>query len=238
MLPGKKPGRKETRQALYCRDCGAQQAVSGQKAGDRRVPRLRIEGETDTVSGWGPNMATGAVLTDIPSGDVLLRGLPVQQRNEKLLSGLAVIDLPTGKLFGMFEFTAGCTETYDVQFLPGARNVSVLNLTDNAVRQALSAPDFSYGLRLENMVSDSSRFRSGITNPGWTNCIDISGSDAIDFGSTTTSAVAVHLGVTTTQVVNANLSLRKLQKVSGYKGVSSLLKHGPVPIIIMPSRSR
>ncbi len=173
MLPEKKTGRKETRQALYCRDCGGQQAVSGQKAGDRGVPRLRIEGETDTVSGWGPNMATGGVLTDIASGDVLLRGLPVQQRNEKLLGGLAVIDLPTGRLFGMFEFTAGCTETYDVQFLPRARNVSVLNLTDNAVRQALSAPDSSYWLRPENIVSDSSRFRCGITNPGWTNCNDI-----------------------------------------------------------------
>ena len=83
-------------------------------------------------------------------------GLPVQQRNEKLLSGLAVIDLPTGRLIGMFEFTAGCTETYDVQFLPGARNVNVLNLTDDAVRQAFTAPDFSYWLRPENMVSDSS----------------------------------------------------------------------------------
>jgi hypothetical protein len=79
-------------------------------------------------------------------------GLPVQQRHQNLLSGLAVIDLPTGQLVGMFEFTAGCTEIYDVQFLPGVRNVNVLNLTDNAVRQAFTAPEFSYWLRPENVV--------------------------------------------------------------------------------------
>lgn len=79
-------------------------------------------------------------------------GLPVQQKFESLLCGLAVVDLPTGKLVGTFEFTAGCTEIYDVQFLPGIRNANVLNLADNAVRQAVTAPDFSYWLRPENMI--------------------------------------------------------------------------------------
>jgi hypothetical protein len=63
-----------------------------------------------------------------------------------------VIDLPTGKLVGTFEFTAGCTEIYDVQYLPGVRNVNVLNQADNAVRQAFTAPDFSYWLRPENVM--------------------------------------------------------------------------------------
>lgn len=82
-------------------------------------------------------------------------GLPVQQRHRQLLSGLAVIDLPTGQVVGTFEFTAGCTEIYDVQFLPGARNVNVLNLTDDAVRQAFTAPEFSYWLRPESVIPDS-----------------------------------------------------------------------------------
>ena len=72
--------------------------------------------------------------------------LPVQQRLAQLLSGLTVVDLPTGKLVGTFEFIADCTEIYDVQFLPGMRRPNVLNPAD-ATRQAFTAPNFSYWLR-------------------------------------------------------------------------------------------
>ena len=179
-------------------------------------------GETNVVGGWRENKASGGLMIDVESGEVVLRGLsmphsprwhqgrlwllnsgagellcfdpadgsagavctlpaylrglcligryaviglcqirekhifgglPVQERHEKLLSGLAVVDLPTGNLVGTFEFTAGCTEIYDVQFIPGSRNVNVLNLADNAVRQGFTAPDFSYWLRPENVIA-------------------------------------------------------------------------------------
>ena len=84
-------------------------------------------------------------------------GLPVQQKSDPLLSGLAVIDLPTGNTVGIFEFTAGCTEIYDVQFLPGTRNGNILNSADEATRQAFTAPDFSYWLRPENVIVDEPR---------------------------------------------------------------------------------
>jgi uncharacterized protein (TIGR03032 family) len=74
-------------------------------------------------------------------------GLPVQQRHPKLLCGVAVIDLRTGKQTGLFEFTGGCQELYDVQFLPGVRRPTILNLEREAVRQAFTAPEFSYWLR-------------------------------------------------------------------------------------------
>jgi uncharacterized protein (TIGR03032 family) len=73
--------------------------------------------------------------------------LPVQQRYDKLLCGVAVVDLRTGNLIGMLEFTAGCQELYDVQFLPGVRQPMILNVQNEAVRQAVAAPDFSYWLR-------------------------------------------------------------------------------------------
>lgn len=73
--------------------------------------------------------------------------LPVQERHQKLLCGIAVVDLRSGALAGMLEFTAGCRELYDVQFLPGVRQPMILNVQNEAVRQAVAAPEFSYWLR-------------------------------------------------------------------------------------------
>jgi len=74
-------------------------------------------------------------------------GLPVQQRHARLLCGVAVIDLRTGKQAALLEFTSGCQELYDVQFLPGLRRPMILNLEREAARQAFTAPEFSYWLR-------------------------------------------------------------------------------------------
>ena len=74
-------------------------------------------------------------------------GLPIQQRYRELLCGLAVVDLRTGAQEGMFQFTVGCEELYDVQFLPGARRPMILNLQKPAAREAMTCPDASYWLR-------------------------------------------------------------------------------------------
>ena len=82
----------------------------------------------------------------------IVGGLPVQQRHPKLLCGVAVIDLRNGRQIAMFEFTSGCQELYDVQFLPGPRRPMILNLEREAARQAFTAPDFSYWLRPSSEV--------------------------------------------------------------------------------------
>jgi uncharacterized protein (TIGR03032 family) len=74
-------------------------------------------------------------------------GLPIQKQYEKLLCGVAVVDLRFGRLAGMFEFTSGCEELYDVQFLPGVCRPMILNLEKPAVRQAITNPDSSFWLR-------------------------------------------------------------------------------------------
>lgn len=74
-------------------------------------------------------------------------GLPVQERCEKLLCGVAVVDVRNGRQEGFFEFTAGCEELYDVQFLPGVRRPTILNLEKPAARQGMTNPDSSYWLR-------------------------------------------------------------------------------------------
>jgi len=82
-------------------------------------------------------------------------GLPIQQRYEKLLCGVAVIDLRTGAWIGMFEFTEGCEELYDVRFLPGVRRPMILNLEKPAVRSAITNPDSSFWLRASSEIREA-----------------------------------------------------------------------------------
>jgi uncharacterized protein (TIGR03032 family) len=74
-------------------------------------------------------------------------GLPVQQRGEPLRCGVAVVDLRSGTEQGFFEFTAGCEELYDVQFLPGVSRPMILNLLRPETQQAMTNPDSCYWLR-------------------------------------------------------------------------------------------
>ncbi len=82
-------------------------------------------------------------------------GLPVQQRTPRLICGVAVVEVRTGRQLGLFEFTEGCTELYDVRFLPGVRRPMILNAEKEATRQAVTAPEFSYWLRPGAVVMES-----------------------------------------------------------------------------------
>ncbi len=74
-------------------------------------------------------------------------GLPIQTQFDQLRCGVAVVDLRSGRMVGAFEFTAGCEELYDVQFLPGVHRPMILNLEKPVVRQAMVTPGPSYWLR-------------------------------------------------------------------------------------------
>jgi uncharacterized protein (TIGR03032 family) len=82
-------------------------------------------------------------------------GLPVQTRWEQLRCGLAVVDLRNGKEVGFFEFTEGCEEIYDVQFLPGLLRPMILNLEKPAARQAVINPESAFWLRPGNEIRDN-----------------------------------------------------------------------------------
>lgn len=81
-------------------------------------------------------------------------GLPVQQRYPKLKCGVVVIDLRTGKEIGSLDFTAGCQELFEVQYLPRVLKPMILNLEREQARQAFTAPTFSYWLRPSNEIKD------------------------------------------------------------------------------------
>jgi len=82
-------------------------------------------------------------------------GLPIQERCDQLRCGVAVVDLRSGVLAGTFEFTSGCEELYDVQFLPGVYRPMILNLEKPAARQAITNPESSFWLRASSEIRDA-----------------------------------------------------------------------------------
>ena len=89
----------------------------------------------------------------------LFEGLPVQKRFPRLICGAAVVDVTAGRLVGIFEFSGGAEELYDVQFLHGVVRASILNREKEAVVEAITSPEFSYWLR-----DDAAQPKQ--TNPG------------------------------------------------------------------------
>jgi uncharacterized protein (TIGR03032 family) len=81
-------------------------------------------------------------------------GLPVQDRCKDLRCGVAAIDVTSGRQAGFFEFTTGCEELYDVQFLSGVCRPMILNLEKSVVRQALTNPDSSYWMRPSSEIGE------------------------------------------------------------------------------------
>lgn len=57
----------------------------------------------------------------------LFDGLPLQQRFDQLSCAVVVIALDSGREVGRFEFTDGCEELYDVQFISGSQRTSIAN---------------------------------------------------------------------------------------------------------------
>lgn len=81
-------------------------------------------------------------------------GLPVQQKNEKLPCGIAIVDLRAGREVGFFEFTEGCEELFEIQFLQGIRRPMILNLEKPQTRQAVCNPDSAYWLRPSSEIHE------------------------------------------------------------------------------------
>lgn len=170
-------------------------------------------GATDVKEGWRAGRATGGVLLDVESGDVLFRtlcmphsprvhdgklwflnsgagelcvvdaggrnyavvcllpgflrglsivgqfaivamgkirekhvfsGMPVQSRFPRLLCGVAVVDLQSGTHVATLEFTSGCHELYDVQFIPGIRRPMIRTPQDCGPHEAVTLPEVGF----------------------------------------------------------------------------------------------
>jgi uncharacterized protein (TIGR03032 family) len=81
-------------------------------------------------------------------------GLPIQQRGVPLKCGAAIVDLRTGRPAGLFEFTAGVEEIFEVLFLPGAKQPMLTNATVPATRDAFTSPECAYWLRPSTLIRE------------------------------------------------------------------------------------
>lgn len=81
-------------------------------------------------------------------------GLPIESSATPLRCGVALVDLRRGALAGLFEFTGGVEELFDIRFLPGQRRPNLLRPDQPAVREAMTAPEFSYWLRPDKQLPD------------------------------------------------------------------------------------
>lgn len=77
----------------------------------------------------------------------LFGDLPIEKAFPQLVCGVAVVDITAGQWVGTLEFTAGCTELYDVQFLPGIRRPMIVNLDKPACREAFTTPQCAFWIR-------------------------------------------------------------------------------------------
>ncbi len=74
-------------------------------------------------------------------------GLPISQKFDKLLCGVAVVDVRNGTTTAMFLFTAGCQEVFDVELLGGVGQGAILNNEFWGVRLAYTAPGATWWRR-------------------------------------------------------------------------------------------
>jgi uncharacterized protein (TIGR03032 family) len=115
----------------------------------RSVPVCHLPGYLRGLAFVGPYALVG--LSKIREKHIF-GGMPVQKEFDALRCGVAVVDLRSGGLAGVFEFFSGCEELYDVQFLPAVRRPMILNLQKAAARRAMTNPESSYWLRPSSLL--------------------------------------------------------------------------------------
>jgi uncharacterized protein (TIGR03032 family) len=73
--------------------------------------------------------------------------LPVRDRHARLLCAVAIVDTRDGREVGRLDFTEGCTEIFDIRFLPGVLKPMILGPDHPAADNAFPSPGASCWLR-------------------------------------------------------------------------------------------
>lgn len=84
--------------------------------------------------------------------------LPVEDAWPSLLCGVALVDTRSGTPVGRLEFTSGCTEVYDVRWLPGHRRPALLDADHPDGGRTLVLP--GVGFRRDDVEDQTSTVRT------------------------------------------------------------------------------
>lgn len=85
--------------------------------------------------------------------------LPILAQSDRLICGVVIVDLTRGQPIGRLEFSSGCQELFDVQFLPQIRQANLLLPDQSEAQLAFTAPEFAYWLRTSSPTSAAERSR-------------------------------------------------------------------------------
>jgi hypothetical protein len=67
-------------------------------------------------------------------------GVPLAERREQLVCGIAVIDLRSGRQIAFLEFQTAVEEIFDVQLLPGIRFPEVMGFQKESLDHTFIIP--------------------------------------------------------------------------------------------------
>lgn len=136
---------------LYLLNSGAGELLCLEPVSGRKEVICRLQGYLRGLAFAGQHALVG--LCQMRETNVF-GGMPVEKAYDRLLCGVALVDLVTGRQAGLLEITSGCTEIFDLKLLPGQKRPAILNLEQQDIKDAISVPGAHYWLRPENEIKD------------------------------------------------------------------------------------
>ena len=102
--------------------------------------------ESNTAGGWREHKASGGVVIDFASGEIVIRGLAFS--GSHALIGLS------GARIGLLEITSGCTELFDIRVLTGQLRPAIVHPDAPDALEAISVAGCYLWLCPENLIKD------------------------------------------------------------------------------------
>jgi uncharacterized protein (TIGR03032 family) len=123
---------------LYIVEAGTGALVSiDRKTGDR-TEVVALPGFARGLAAHGGYFFVGLSLVRESLG---FKGLPVEQRGEDLICGVAAIEIATGQVVGTLRYTGGCSEIHDIQVMAGVRRLGIGGYDADTAALAIDMPD-------------------------------------------------------------------------------------------------